>query len=92
MGIMSVEKFQHLFWLGRYTERVFSTLRIFCKYYDKMIDNDTYQLILLNSSYEIASNELNAQVEVVDKLVKTYDKKAIVAGEGPLMKDLTMIR
>ena len=40
MGIMSVEKFHHLFWLGRYTERVFSTLRIFCKYYDKMIDND----------------------------------------------------
>lgn len=40
MGIMSIEKFQHLFWLGRYTERVFSTLRIFCKYYDKMIDND----------------------------------------------------
>ena len=45
MGIMSIEKFQHLFWLGRYTERVFSTLRIFCKYYDKMIDNDTEKIV-----------------------------------------------
>lgn len=40
MGIMSLEKFDHLFWLGRYIERVFSTLRTFCKYYDKMIDED----------------------------------------------------
>ena len=45
MDIMSVEKFQHLFWLGRYTERVFSTLRIFCKYYDKMIDNDIEKIV-----------------------------------------------
>ena len=45
MGVMSVEKFQHLFWLGRYTERVFSTLRIFCKYYDKMIDNDIEKIV-----------------------------------------------
>lgn len=57
----------------------------------QFMDNDQYQLVLLNSSYEIASNELNAQVEEISKLVKSYDKKAIIAGEGPLMKDLTMI-
>jgi len=55
-----------------------------------MTSNDKYQLIIINSTYEIASKELNKQVIQVDKIVKKYDKKAIVAGEGPLMKDLTL--
>lgn len=57
----------------------------------KLMENDKYQLMMINSSYEIASDELNAQIEEVAKVVKKYDKKAIIAGEGPLMKDLTTI-
>lgn len=57
----------------------------------KFMENDQYQLVLLNSSYEIASNELNNQIDIVSKLVKSYDQNAIIAGEGPLMKDLTSI-
>ena len=57
----------------------------------EIIENDKYQLIIINSTYEIASNELNNQVNVIDKIVKKYDEHAIVAGEGPLMKDLTVI-
>lgn len=40
MGIISLEKSDHLFWLGRYTERVFTTLDTFFKYFDKMLDRD----------------------------------------------------
>ena len=58
---------------------------------EDLIDNDKYQLIIVNSTYEIASDELNNQVQIVNKLVKKYDSNAIVAGEGPLMKDLTVI-
>ena len=58
---------------------------------ESLMNNDKYQLIIINSKYEIASDELNNQVEKVNKLVKKYDKNAIVAGEGPLMKDLTVI-
>ena len=54
-------------------------------------ESDKYQLIIVNSTYEVASKELNKQIETVNKIVKKYDKKAIVAGEGPLMKDLTVI-
>lgn len=53
-----------------------------------LFKNDEYQLILLNSLYEIASDELNSQIDEVNKIVKKYDENAIVAGEGPLMKDL----
>lgn len=58
---------------------------------EKVIDNDSNQLIVVNSIYEIASDELNEQIKKINTLVKKYDKEAIVAGEGPLMKDLTEI-
>ncbi len=46
MGIISVEKADRLFWLGRYTERVLTTLTTFFDYYDKMIDEnpDVYKI------------------------------------------------
>ena len=40
MGIISIKSTDNLFWLGRYVERVFTTLRVFSEYYDKMIDID----------------------------------------------------
>lgn len=42
MGTISIEKMNHLLWLGRYTERVYTTLRMFDKYYDIMIDRDFF--------------------------------------------------
>ncbi|MDD2980275.1 MAG: alpha-E domain-containing protein [Hespellia sp.] len=38
MGAISLEKVEHLYWLGRYTERVFTTLQKFFEVYDNMID------------------------------------------------------
>ena len=58
---------------------------------NNLVESGNYQLIIINSTYEIASKELNKQVVQIDKIVKKYDKKAIVAGEGALMKDLTVI-
>lgn len=55
------------------------------------VQNDKYQLIILNSIYEMATDELNSQVDEVNKIIKEYDENAILAGEGPLMKDLVQI-
>lgn len=38
MGTISLEKLDHLYWLGRYMERVYTTLRNFYKFYDDMIE------------------------------------------------------
>ena len=57
----------------------------------KIMDNDKYQLIIVNSTYEIASDELASQIEKIETLVKSYDKSSIIAGEGPLMNDLVTI-
>ena len=59
--------------------------------FSKIINNDKYQLIIFNSDYEIASDELNNQVNVINKIISKYDKNAILAGEGALMKDLVTI-
>lgn len=56
-----------------------------------LFNNDKYQLVLTNSTYEIASDKLNDQITTINKIVHKYDKKAIVAGEGALMKDLISI-
>ena len=53
--------------------------------------NDKYEMLLLNSTYEVASDELNSQIETINSIVKKYDENIIVAGEGPLMKDLINI-
>ena len=41
MGIISAEQANRLYWLGRYTERVYTTIRIYFKKYDAMIDENT---------------------------------------------------
>ena len=56
-----------------------------------VFENDKYQLILINSNYEMATDELNEQITKVNDIIKKYDKDAILAGEGPLMKDLVEI-
>lgn len=40
MGVISIEHSDRLFWLGRYTERVFTTLKTLEKQYDSMIDTN----------------------------------------------------
>ena len=56
-----------------------------------IFENDNYQMLFINSSYEVASPELTSQLEVVNNLVHKYDKNAIIAGEGPLTNDLIKI-
>lgn len=38
MGIISIEQADRLYWLGRYTDRVYSTIRLFSKSFDTLID------------------------------------------------------
>lgn len=53
-----------------------------------MLKNDKYQLLLVNSEYKVASDELNAQIKDLNKIVHKYDKGGMLIGEGPLTADL----
>lgn len=56
-----------------------------------IFQSDEYQMIIINSEYEMATDELNDQVTKINEIIKEYDENAILAGEGPLMKDLVEI-
>lgn len=56
-----------------------------------IFENDKYQMIIINSRYEMATDELNSQITELNNIIKQYDEKAILAGEGALMKDLVEI-
>ena len=53
-----------------------------------MLKNDKYQLLLVNSEYKVASDELNAQIKDLNKVLHKYDKGGMLIGEGPLTADL----
>ena len=53
-----------------------------------MLKNDKYQLLLVNSEYKVASDELNAQIKDLNKILPKYDKGGMLIGEGPLTADL----
>ncbi len=52
MGVISLDRADSLFWLGRYTERVFTTVKEFFDYYDRMIDQneDAYKRFCMKLS------------------------------------------
>lgn len=53
MGIMSVEHYDRLIWLGRYSERVYTTLRVFADYFDSMIDLNSEEYAAYCESQDI---------------------------------------
>ena len=57
----------------------------------EVFENEKYQMVLINSKYEMATDELNNQITKINEIIKQYDENAILAGEGPLMKDLVTI-
>ena len=56
-----------------------------------MLKKDKYQLLMVNSTYKVATDKVNKQIEQIDKIMDKYDKGAMLVGEGPLTKDLINI-
>lgn len=94
MGIISVEKASNLYWLGRYSERVYTTLRKFFINYDSMIDleEDSYisyceemNIPNIYSSREDFNYRYVYDTEVVDSvfsnLLRAYDNAIVLREE-----------
>lgn len=52
---------------------------------------DGKELLMVNSVYDAASDESNAQVETIKSIIKSYDPGAILTGEAAMYKDLIAI-
>ena len=56
-----------------------------------MLKNEKYQLLMVNSEYKVATEEVNEQIGEIDEILDRYDEGAMLVGEGPLTKDLINI-
>ncbi|MBR1524535.1 MAG: MMPL family transporter [Lachnospiraceae bacterium] len=54
----------------------------------EMLQGDTHELAFICSEYVSATDEVNAQLAEINKIVKSHDPTAMVIGEAPMMKDL----
>lgn len=54
----------------------------------KILKNDKWQLMLIGSEYKVASDEENAQIDELSKILKSYDKDGMLIGEAAATKDL----
>ena len=53
--------------------------------------SDNYQLLLIGSEYEVASEAVNNQVAKLTEIAKAYDPESMLIGEAPCTKDLIEI-
>ncbi|WP_294448591.1 RND family transporter [uncultured Ruminococcus sp.] len=54
----------------------------------KILKSDKWQLMLIGSEYKVASDEGNAQIDELSKILKSYDKNGMLIGEAAATKDL----
>ena len=56
-----------------------------------VVKNDQYELLMISSEYAVASDEVNAQCEKLQKILEKYDQNGMLIGEAPCTKDLIEI-
>ena len=72
MGIISIEQADRLYWLGRYTERVYTTLKMFSKSFDSLIDGIADSYVDFCNSIDIP-NVYNDKADFVNRYA--FDNK-----------------
>ncbi len=94
MGIISLEQTNRLYWLGRYSERVYTTIRLYAKCYDDMIDDigenyaDFCRMLEIpniyknkedfNQRYGFDESDPNS---ILSNLIRAYDNAVVLREE-----------
>ncbi|MBO4747948.1 MAG: MMPL family transporter, partial [Clostridiales bacterium] len=53
-----------------------------------ILKGEKWELMLINSQYGLATDELNDQIDQLNSILKKHDPKGLLIGEGPCTKDL----
>ncbi len=94
MGIISLEQTNRLYWLGRYSERVYTTIRLYAKCYDEMIDDigenyaDFCRMLEIPNIYK-DKEDFNARYgfddtdpnSILSNLIRAYDNAVVLREE-----------
>ena len=52
------------------------------------LKSDRWELMIINSEYRVASDEVNNQIDALGSILKKYDSTGMLIGEAPCMKDM----
>ena len=52
----------------------------------EILKSDKWELMLINSEYKVASDEVNEQITQLNAILKRYDEGGMLIGEAPCMK------
>ncbi len=55
---------------------------------EQVLKSDDWELLLVNSEYKTATDEVNAQIDELNTILKEHDPKGMLIGEAPCTKDL----
>lgn len=53
-----------------------------------ILESDKWELLLINSEYKVASDDVNDQINNLNNILKKYDETGMLIGEAPCMKDM----
>ena len=53
-----------------------------------ILQSENWKLYIINSEYTTASDEVNAQISELNKILKKYDEAGMLIGEAPCTKDM----
>lgn len=53
-----------------------------------ILKSDKWELMLINSEYKVASDDVNKQINELNAILKKYDEGGMLIGEAPCMKDM----
>lgn len=53
-----------------------------------LLESDKWELLLINSEFGVATDEVNAQLDSLNTILKKYDSSGLLIGEAPCVKDM----
>ncbi|MCI8994949.1 MAG: MMPL family transporter [Lachnospiraceae bacterium] len=54
----------------------------------ELLESDRWELLLINSQYKTATDEVNQQIDELNAVLKKYDPSGMLIGEAPCTKDM----
>lgn len=92
MGDMSINKASRLFWLGRYYERVATTLTYFWSWYDRLIDGEPPDYAAFCSALEIRCEYKTAEEFMHDYVFDGKNPESLRAAADAMLGNGMMLR
>ncbi len=53
-----------------------------------LLKSQRWELLLINSQYDVASDQVNEQIDQLNGIIKSYDQGGMLIGEAPCTKDM----